>query len=102
MIKDQASFEAALQRVADLLEHPPAHGTPEDEKFVERLHDIESYQPEIVTAPPETQIERIGHEADDLVAKAADFLRQRRERSDRESLMNFPKDGKGIGPTTGV
>ena len=25
-----------------------------------------------------------------------------RERSDRESLMNFPKDGKGIGPTTGV
>ena len=38
----------------------------------------------------------------DLVAKAADFLRQRRERSERESLMNFPKDGKGIGPTTGV
>ena len=47
-------------------------------------------------------IERIGHEADDLMAKAADFLKQRAERSERESLMNFPKDGKGIGPTTGV
>ena len=102
MIKDQASFEAALQRVADLLEHPPAHGTPEDEKFVELLHDIESYKPVIAPTPPEKTIERIGHEADDLMAKAADFLKQRAERSERESLMNFPKDGKGIGPTTGV
>jgi antitoxin component HigA of HigAB toxin-antitoxin module len=102
MIQDQASFEAALQRVADLLEHPPAHGTPEDEKFAELLHDIESYQPPVVMAPPETPLERIGHEADDLVAKAADFLNQRRERAEREKLMSFPEDGQGIGPTTGV
>ena len=41
MIKDQESFEAALQRVADLLEHPPADGTAEDEEFGKLLHTLQ-------------------------------------------------------------
>lgn len=102
MIRDQASFEAALQRVADLLEHPPAHGTPEDQKFTELLHDIESYKPVIEVAAPESVFARLGHEAEALVKKAGDFLTQRQERVRRESLMTFPEDGEGIGPTTGV
>lgn len=102
MIKDQESFEAALQRVSDLLEHPPAPGTPEDEAFGQLLDDIERFHPTVLTAPPESDFARLGREAKALMAKANAFQAQREEREKREKLMSFPEDGKGVGPTTGV
>ena len=56
MIKDQESFEAALQRVADLLEHPPADGSQEDQEFLQLLHDIELFHPTALSAPPRHQL----------------------------------------------
>ena len=102
MIKDQESFEAALQRVADLLEHPPAHGTREDEEFGQLLHDIELFQPTFLTAPPESDFARLGKEAQALLKEANAFQARREERERREKLTSFPEDGRGVGPTTGV
>jgi hypothetical protein len=102
MIQDQASFEAALQRVADLLEHPPAHGSEEDTQFTQLLHDIELYQPVMDVPAPQTTSTDLAAQADALVSRAAAFLAQRKEREKRESWSSFPEDGQGIGPTTGV
>ena len=102
MIKDQESFEAALQRVADLLEHPPAHGTDEDQEFGQLLHDIELFQPTFLTAPPDSSFARLGKEAQALLSRANDFQAKREDRERREKLTSFPEDGQGIGPTTGV
>ena len=102
MIKDQESFQAALQRVADLLEHPPADGTAEDEEFGKLLHDIELFHPTVLTAPPESDFARLGQEAKALLARANAFQAQREAREKREKWTSFPEDGQGIGPTTGV
>jgi hypothetical protein len=102
MIKDQESFEAALQRVADLLEHPPARGTREDEEFGQLLHDIELFQPTFLAAPRESDFARLGKEAQALLKEANAFQARREERERREKLTSFPEDGHGIGPTTGV
>jgi hypothetical protein len=102
MIKDQESFETALQRVADLLEHPPAQGTREDQEFAQLLHDIELFQPTFLTAPPESDFARLGKEAQALLKQANAFQARREDRERREKLTSFPEDGQGIGPTTGV
>lgn len=102
MIKDQESFEAALQRVADLLEHPPAHGTQEDQEFGQLLHDIELFQPTFLTAPPDSNFAKLGKEAQTLLGRANDFQAKREERERQEKWTSFPEDGQGIGPTTGV
>lgn len=102
MIKDQESFEAALQRVADLLEHPPAHGTAEDQEFGQLLHDIELFQPTALTAPPDSNFAQLGRQAKALMAQANDFQAKREAREQREKWTSFPEDGQGIGPTTGV
>lgn len=102
MIKDQESFEAALQRVADLLEHPPAHGTQEDQEFGQLLHDIELFQPTFLTAPPDSNFATLGKEAQRLLEQANEFQAGREERERQEKWTSFPEDGQGIGPTTGV
>ena len=105
MIKDQESFQAALQRVADLLEHPPAHGTPADQEFAELLHDIEHFAPRALTAPPvaaDSTITQIGRQAETLLSRANDFQAKREAREKQEKWTSFPEDGQGIGPTTGV
>ncbi len=102
MIKDQESFEAALQRVADLLEHPPAHGTQEDQEFGQLLHDIELFQPTFLTAPPDSNFAKLGKEAQTLLQQANEFQASREERERQEKWTSFPEDGQGIGPTTGV
>lgn len=102
MIKDQESFEAALQRVADLLEHPPAQGTQEDQEFFQLLHDIELFHPTALSAPPDTNFAKLGRDAQALMSRANDFQAKREEREKREKWMTFPEDGEGIGPTTGV
>lgn len=102
MIKDQESFEAALQRVADLLEHPPAHGTAEDQEFGLLLHDIELFHPTALTAPPDTNFAQLGRQAETLMSRANDFQAKREAREKQEKWTSFPEDGQGIGPTTGV
>lgn len=102
MIKDQESFEAALQRVADLLEHPPAHGTAEDDEFGKLLHDIELFQPTALSAPPDSTFRSLGRDAQALMKRANDFQAKREAREKREKWTSFPEDGKGVGPTTGV
>lgn len=101
MIKDQASFEEALQRVADLLEHP-RHGPEEAAEFNRLLHDIEMFQPAAISAPPDTEFARLGREAATLVREAQAFKRRMDERERRERWSTFPEDGQGVGPTTGV
>jgi hypothetical protein len=102
MIKDQESFEAALQRAADFLEHPPAQGSREDDEFGQLLHEIELFQPTFLTAPPESDFARLGKEAQALLKEATDFQAKREARERQEKWTSFPEDGKGIGPTTGV
>jgi hypothetical protein len=102
MIKDQESFEAALQRVADLLEHPPAHGTQEDHEFFQLLHDIELFHPTALSAPPDSAFAQLGRDAKALMTRANGFQIKREERERREKWTSFPEDGRGIGPTTGV
>jgi hypothetical protein len=101
MIKDQESFEAALQRVADLLDHP--HMSPDDKaEFFQLVHDIELFEPTALTAPRDTTFARIAKEARALNAEATDFQTEREERERRERWSSFPEDGQGVGPTTGV
>ena len=102
MIKDQESFEAALQRVADLLEHPPADGSQEDQEFLQLLHDIELFHPTALSAPPDTNFAKLGRDAQALMARANDFQAKREAREKQEKWTSFPEDGQGIGPTTGV
>lgn len=102
MIKDQESFEAALQRVADLLEHPPAHGTAEDYEFGQLLHDIELFRPTALSAPPDSTFHELGKEAQELMVHANTFQARREAREKQEKWTSFPEDGQGIGPTTGV
>ena len=102
MIKDQESFEAALQRVADLLEHPPADGSQEDQEFLQLRHDIELFHPTALSAPPDTNFAKLGRDAQALMARANDFQAKREAREKQEKWMTFPEDGEGIGPTTGV
>lgn len=102
MIKDQESFQAALQRVADLLEHPPADGTAEDQEFGQLLHDIELFHPTALTAPPDSSFAQLGRQAQTLMTRANDFQARREAREKREKWTSFPEDGQGIGPTTGV
>jgi hypothetical protein len=99
MIRDQESFEAALQRVADLLEHPPAEGSQESQEFFQLLHDIEHFHPTALSAPPDTKFAQVGREAEALLARANNFQAKREK---QEKWMTFPEDGEGIGPTTGV
>lgn len=101
MIKDQESFETALQRVADLLEHP--HMSQDDKaEFLQLVHDIEMFEPTALTAPRDTTFARIAREARTLHATATEFETELEERERRERWSSFPEDGQGVGPTTGV
>lgn len=101
MINDQASFETALQRMADLLDHA-GHGDEEQLEFKQLMHDIEAFQPTALSAPPDSNFARLGKEAEALFARSQDFKHRLEEREQREKWSSFPEDGQGVGPTTGV
>lgn len=101
MIKDQAAFETALQRMADLLEHA-GHGDDHDLEFQQLMHDIELFQPVALAAPADSNMARLGKEAQALFERSRSFKARLDERERRETLSSFPEDGQGIGPTTGV
>lgn len=101
MIKDQESFETALQRVSDLLDHPRMSEDDQAE-FLQLVHDIEVFQPTALTEPRDTTFARIAKEARALYQRSADFETEVEEQERRERWSSFPEDGQGIGPTTGV
>ena len=102
MITDPETFEAALQRAADFMEHPPAGRAEGELEFDALLHDIEQYRPELPVTQPDTNFVHLAKAADALMARADDFQKRREARDHDERLMSFPDDGHGIGPTTGV
>ena|ERR1700756_5200163 len=101
MITDERSFEAAVERVAVYLEHPPHEGTPQDYEFATLLEEIAQYQTEIQSQPVQTSFEGAVARAHDLMREAAD-LRRRREAAVKPRWSSFPEDGEGVGPTTGT
>jgi hypothetical protein len=101
MITDAKSFEAAVERVAGYLEHPPREGTPQDFEFASLLEDVAQYQTEIRSLPVRSGLEEVADRAHDLMRQAAD-LRRQRDAVVRPRWSSFPEDGEGIGPTTGV
>lgn len=101
MIKDQATFETALQRMADLLDHA-GHGDDQEIEFQQLMHEIELFQPIALSAPADSNFARLGKEAQALVARSAEFKARLEAREQRDKWSSFPEDGQGIGPTTGV
>jgi hypothetical protein len=101
LMRSQEEFEAALERVSELMEHPPGAGSSRDDSFAQLLSDIEHYRPSL-PEPREVATSHIAHEADELVERAKALLAAREDLARRERLSSFPEDGEGIGPTTGV
>lgn len=101
MITDQDSFEAALERVARFLEHPPHEGTPLDYQFSMLLEEVAQYQTQLQALPTTSPMDETVQKAHDLMRQAAD-LRSAREAATKPRWSSFPEDGEGIGPTTGV
>jgi hypothetical protein len=101
MIIDEKTFEAAVERVAKYLEHPPHEGTPQDFEFATLLEDIAQYQTALQAQPVKSNLEGLVDRAHDLMREAAD-LRRRREAAVKPRWSSFPEDGEGVGPTTGV
>lgn len=99
MVSDEKSLRAAYERIEYFLEHPPHEGTPQSAEFTILLEEVAQFQSEqhahhvgVVAVAAEA--------ARDLVRKAADLLRRDVDRT--HQWTNFPEDGAGIGPTTGV
>jgi hypothetical protein len=101
-IEDIAALERALDQIAHWLETPPEEGSAEDGEFGELLAAVEAYRPTVQTPEPESDWTRLATRAEDLAGRAAAFQEARRRRIEGESLTSFPKDGRGVGPTTGV
>jgi hypothetical protein len=101
MIIDEKSFEAAVERVARYLEHPPHEGTPQDSEFASLLEDIAQYQSELQSQPVKSSLEGLVDRAHGLMREAAE-LRRNRDAVVRPRWSSFPEDGEGIGPTTGI
>jgi hypothetical protein len=101
MIVDEKSFRAAVERIAEYLDHPPHDGTPQDSEFATLLEEVAQYQTELQSQPVKSSLEGAVDQAHDLMRKAAD-LRRAREAAVRPRWSSFPEDGEGIGPTTGI
>lgn len=101
MITDERSFEAAVEKVAQYLEHPPHEGTPQDFEFATLMEDIAQYQTELQSQPVKSSFEGVVDRAHDLMRQAAE-LRRRREAAVKPRWSSFPEDGEGVGPTTGI
>lgn len=101
MITDQETFEAALERVARFLEHPPHEGTSLDYQFGILLEEVAQYQTQLQALPTTSALDGVVQRADALMRDAAE-LRRAREAAAKPRWSSFPEDGEGIGPTTGV
>jgi hypothetical protein len=101
MITDEASFEAALGKIAAFLEHPPPEGTAQDYELASLLEAVAQYQTQIQALPTTSAMDSAVARAHELMRDAA-ALRASREAAQRPRFSSFPEDGEGIGPTTGV
>ena len=101
MITDAKSFEAAVERIANFLEHPPHEGTPQDSEFATLLEEVAQYQTELQAQPVKSHLEGLVDRAHGLMREAAD-LRRAREAVVKPRYSTFPEDGEGVGPTTGI
>ncbi len=101
MITDAKSFEAAVERIANFLEHPPHEGTPQDFEFASLLEQVAQYQTELQSQPVKSNLDGVVDRAHDLMKQAA-ALRRAREAVVKPKWSSFPEDGEGVGPTTGI
>ena len=82
MIRSDEELATALEAVTRWLEHPPEHGSADEQRFHILLRDIEDYHPSI-EMPPEDQVEPPERAA--LRRRAADLRRRWR---DHPTLMD--------------
>ena len=82
MIHSDEELATALEAVSRWLEHPPEHGSAEEQRFHILLREIEDYHPTI-EMPAEDEAETA--ERADLRRRAADLRRRWR---DHPSLMD--------------
>lgn len=76
MIRSDEELETALETVSRWLEHPPEHGSADEQRFHILLRDIEDYHPTIeMPADDETETP----ERADLRRRAADLRRRWRD-----------------------
>jgi hypothetical protein len=101
MITDARSFEAAVERIAAYLEHPPHEGTAQDSEFASLLEEVAQYQTVLQSQPIRSKLDGVVDRAHDLMREAAE-LRRARDAVVRPRWSSFPDDGEGVGPTTGV
>ena len=76
MIRSDEELEAALEAVSRWLEHPPEHGSADEQRFHILLRDIEDYHPHI-EMPAEDESEPAERAA--LRRRAADLRRRWRD-----------------------
>lgn len=97
-IHNDQEYEAALEEAVARMEAHPDRAV-EDPRLMALLADIEAWRPTFDMPQPPPRDE-ISERARELVARACEVKRQFEER--RTRWTNLPKDGRGIGPTTGV
>jgi len=101
MIRSPEDYEAALERLIAMMEHPPRLGAEDSAAFAELLAEIERYTPRM-TAPEAVGRAVSQDEAAALVRQANALLAEREAQARRQRYSSFPDDGEGIGPTTGI
>lgn len=90
MIKTEAEFEAALEEIVDLLEHPFAGG-PAD-RLNHLMAEIQTWKPELISGEPE----------DDATAAQRKALQNRLNRFEKELRMHHPNVMTDFGTRLGL
>lgn len=102
MIDTEEGFRSALERATQHLANPPQPGSQAEREFATLLDDLEAYRPPMPSRPESPQRTPEQIEASSLTARASALLKSIEDRRRRERLSDFPEDGQGIGPTTGI
>lgn len=102
MINTEEGFRSALEQATQFFESPPVPGSQDEREFATLLDQLESYRPpmparaDVPTVTPEQT------RASSLMARAAALLEAEKQDRSAGRFSDFPQDGRGIGPTTGV
>lgn len=78
MIKTEADFEATLEEVVELLEHP--FNSDRSERLTALLSELQTYKPELISGPP----------PDDNTAKQRAQLQQHLSKFEQELRTHHP------------
>lgn len=102
MIDTEEGFRSALERAMGFLETPPAPGSQDEREFAALLDELEAYRPPMPTSEPASARTPEHAEAASLSARATALLSAQTSGDAAKRFSTFPRDGRGIGPTTGI